>query len=199
MSPNFLEGHFHLPAQEEPLQDLSGRLAEVGAQQSSRFELAFGISYDHPTDGQREQTTVVPDGGAGGDLDQSRAVTIPMADFQPLPVRPGIGEDLLERGKTLTDQARSSLGIALALRRWFKQAGIQTQTCDTDDRPSSQSCQQLERGETAIRNQDQGAGGGPSLHLEDELACPVGEQLGLAFVLLPVASGRRQRGEERQV
>src|ERR1035438_9423167 len=77
MRPNFLEGHFHLPAQEEPLEDLSGRLVEVGAQQSSRFELAFGVPYDDPTDGHRKQPTVVPDCGAGGDLDHSRAVAIP--------------------------------------------------------------------------------------------------------------------------
>jgi hypothetical protein len=143
---------------------------------------------------------VVPDGGAGGDLDQPRTVTIPVAPLQPLPVGPGIGEDSLQRGKTFADQGRSSLGAAPTPRRWVKQAGIQAQTRDTNDRPwpPRQSGEQLKRGETSIGHQDQRAGGDPSLHLKDELARPVGEQLGFAFGLLPVALGGRQRGEERQ-
>ena len=68
MNPDFLEGHFHLPAPKEPLQDLSGILVELGAEQSASFELAFGVSYQHPTDGHWRQTSVVPNRGAGSDF-----------------------------------------------------------------------------------------------------------------------------------
>src|SRR5450631_2044786 len=68
MSPDFLEGHLYLPAPKEPLQDLTGILIELGAEQSAGFELAFGVSHQHPTDGHWRQTSVIPNRGAGSDF-----------------------------------------------------------------------------------------------------------------------------------
>src|SRR5207248_9753974 len=57
--------------QQEPFQDLARSLIEVGTEQSSRLEFAFGVPNQHPTNGQRGLAAVVPNGRAGGDLDQA--------------------------------------------------------------------------------------------------------------------------------
>ena len=42
VSTDFLEGDFHLPAQQEPFQDLPGRLMQIGTQQGARSNLPLG-------------------------------------------------------------------------------------------------------------------------------------------------------------
>ena len=80
MTAYFLECHLHLPAPEEPLQNLAGRPVQLRAEQGARFELALGISHQHPTDGDRRETGPVPDGSAGSQFYQAMALPIPVID-----------------------------------------------------------------------------------------------------------------------
>jgi hypothetical protein len=96
VKPYFLEGDLHLPAPKEPLQDLTGILIELGAEQSAGFELAFGVSDQHPTEGHWGQTSVVPNRGAGSDFYETLRFAIPISNFQRLPDRVATSQDLLE-------------------------------------------------------------------------------------------------------
>ena len=80
MSADFLKGHLHLPAPQEPLQNLSGRLVELSAEQRAGFELALGISHQHPTDRDWRQAGAIPDGGAGSQFYQALTLPIPVID-----------------------------------------------------------------------------------------------------------------------
>ena len=102
---------------------------------------------------------MVPDGGAGSDLDLALGLAIPVANLQPLPDGAGVSEDLLQRGEARSNQARPPLGAFLARRDGAKQAGIQTQAGNTNDGPRlmDQSRQQIESGEGAIGYHHQSA------------------------------------------
>ena len=80
MSADFLKRHFHLPAPEEPLQNILGLLIELSAEQSTSLEFALGIAHQDPADGHRRQACVIPDGGSRSQLDQTRTLTIPVID-----------------------------------------------------------------------------------------------------------------------
>src|SRR5437764_9676405 len=73
MVAHFLECHLHLPAPEEPLQNLAGMLVDLGAEQCARFEFSFRVPYQDPTDGHRRQACVIPDRG-------NRMSVLPYAD-----------------------------------------------------------------------------------------------------------------------
>ena len=96
VSADLLKGHFHWPAHQKPFHDLMRRPLQIGAEDGARFKLAFGVAYQHPTDGQGRQAAAVPDGSAGGDFDLTVRLAIPVGKRQPPPDSAGIGEDLLE-------------------------------------------------------------------------------------------------------
>src|SRR4051812_35325717 len=97
MSADFLKRDFHLPAPEEPLQNIAGLLIELSAQQSASFEFAQGIPHQDPANGHRRQAGVIPDGGRRSQLYQTRTLTIPVVDKQLLPNGAGVDKDLLQR------------------------------------------------------------------------------------------------------
>ncbi len=74
------EGHLELPAQDEPGDDLQGIGGEVGAKQSLGGELPPRVAHEHPTDGDRRQPGVVPDGRAGEERDGPIPRAVPARD-----------------------------------------------------------------------------------------------------------------------
>ena len=79
MGAGFLEGDLELPARDEPLEDIDGSGVEIGAEEGLRLELAERIADQQPANRHRGQPGVVPDGGAGGDLDDAIGAAIPEA------------------------------------------------------------------------------------------------------------------------
>ena len=64
MSANFRECYFDLPATDEPGEDVAGTSVEVGGEEGLRFELAFGIADEKPTDRHRGHGAAIPQRGA---------------------------------------------------------------------------------------------------------------------------------------
>jgi hypothetical protein len=73
---------------------------------------------------------VVPQGGAGDDLDQAFATPVPAAHLQAAPARLGIGEAFGQVGLPFADDARPADGARPAPGRRIEQACIQAQARD---------------------------------------------------------------------
>src|SRR5262245_42239034 len=108
MTAYFLECHLHLPAPQEPLQNLARMLVELSAEQCASFEFALWIPHQDPTDRHRRQASVIPDGGAGSQFYETPALPIPVLDKQPLPLRMTMGKDLLQRRQSGSDEPWSA-------------------------------------------------------------------------------------------
>ena len=93
---DFLEGHFHLPAHQEPFHDLTGGLIQIGTEYGACFKLAFAVAHHHPADGHGRQAAFIPNSSARGDFDLAVDLAIPVGKLQPLPDSLGICEDFLE-------------------------------------------------------------------------------------------------------
>src|SRR4051795_12376731 len=81
------EGDFHLPALDEPGQDLQRIAGEVGAEEGLWVEAALGVSEEHPADRHGGPPSMVPNGGGGVDLDGALAPAIPTRHRDALPLR----------------------------------------------------------------------------------------------------------------
>src|SRR3954453_7700885 len=189
MTAYFLKCHLDLPAPKEPLQNLPGMLVELGAEQCASFEFALRIPYQYPTDGHRRQAGVIPDRGAGRQFYQTPALSIPVIYEEPLPLCAAVAQDLLQRRQAGSDEPRPAHGTFLARGCRPKQARIQSQPSDADDRSSTRGPlrQQLQGGECTIGHYDKRAVRQPALHLQDKLTRPVGEEFGFVSLLVPVA------------
>jgi hypothetical protein len=114
MSSDFLKGHLHLPAPEEPLQNFARLLVELGAEQSASFEFAQRISHQDPTDGYWRQARVIPDSGTRSQFYQTLTLPIPVIDEQPLPLRVAVVKDLLQRRQSASDEPWPTQSTPLA-------------------------------------------------------------------------------------
>src|ERR1700687_2184846 len=85
MSANFRECYFDLPATDEPGEDVAGTSVEVGGEEGLRFELAFGIADEKPTDRHRGHAAAIPHRGATGDIDGAVGSAVPETDAVALP------------------------------------------------------------------------------------------------------------------
>ena len=157
MGANFLEGDFHLPAADEPGEDVARANVEIGGEEGLWLEFAGGIAHEEPTDRDRWHAATIPDGGAAGDLDDAVGSTVPEADAEALPGDVGIVEDGGEFSQPLALDRRPAPAFAL-LRREIEQVGIEVQASDDADmlgiRWPRTRCRRPER------CSDQGASGG---------------------------------------
>src|SRR5215212_5791425 len=96
MVAHFAEGDFHLPALDEPADDLQRLASGIGAQQGLRVEAMLRIAQQHPTDRQDWQASMAPDRGGGIDLDDPIALAVPAGYGDPYPGRVPGGQDLGE-------------------------------------------------------------------------------------------------------
>ena len=101
MGAAFLERDLKLPAGDEPLEDIDRSGAEIGAEEGLWRELTARIADQQPANGHRGQTAVVPDSGAGGDLDGTIGAAVPKSDGVVLPNGIGVVQDLTELRQAL--------------------------------------------------------------------------------------------------
>ena len=120
MRAGFLEGDLELPARDEPLENIGGSGVEIGAEEGLWLQFAERIADQQPSNGQRGQAGVVPDGGAGGDLDDAIGAAIPEGNGVALPDRIGIEHDLAELGQALALERGASASSAPEWRGGIK-------------------------------------------------------------------------------
>src|SRR3954453_1000131 len=92
MAAGFLEGGLDAPAADEPAQDVHRVGVQVGAQEGLRFLFTFWVAHQHPAD-RHLHAGVVPERGAGGDVEGAFGAAIPAIDPDPVPER-GAGGDV---------------------------------------------------------------------------------------------------------
>ncbi len=140
---------------------------------------------------------MVPDGGAGHDLQQPFAATVPAIHLEASPARPGIGEALSQRWLTPADDAGTTDRAGAAVRRRIEQPGIETQAGDHAD-PMSHGVEQVDGSEAAIGHRDDLSLRKPSCDLQHDLPAPVGELLMPLPVFARVSFRRCQDSQEWQ-
>jgi hypothetical protein len=136
MGAAFLERDLKLPPRDESLEDIDRSGAEIGAEEGLWRELAARIADQQPANGHRGQTAVVPDGGAGGDLDGTIGVAVPKSDGVVLPNGIGVVQDHPQQGEGVigrpaceleaqrTGKSPANRASCLARRRWMAHGGF---------------------------------------------------------------------------
>ncbi len=106
MGTSFLKGDFHLPARDEPLEDIDGGGVEIGAEEGLRWEFTARIAHQQPANGHWGQAATVPNGGTGGDLNDTIGAAVPESDGVALPNRAGIVQHLRQGGQAPAPRLR---------------------------------------------------------------------------------------------
>jgi len=186
---DFMKSDFELPAHHEPLQNLFWLFGQVSAQQSLRFELAFRIPDQNPTDGQRRHTAVKPNRCTGRYFDFSSSLAIPIRNDHFLPTSLNIFLDLLQSGQAFALLARPAILSRRALGSRFIQSCIQPKTGDQGDRMGKfgHSQQEIEGSKAGIHYHNQFSAWQPASGLQKHLPGPVGQLLvsSLALFIVP--------------
>ena len=102
-----LQGHFHLPAHDEPFQDLHRGGLQLGAEQRLGIKLACGVADQHPANRHRRHAGVIPHTCSTDNVDRA------LADLdQAIKLDPGQGYFYTNRAKArlLKGDNRSALG-----------------------------------------------------------------------------------------
>ena len=169
---------------------------EIGTQEGLWLEFASDVANQHITD--RDETAgVMPDSGAGYDLDQAFTAAIPAGDREAPLAGLATGETFGERWLSLTDHAWPPDRAASATRRWIEQPGVEAQAGDHAD-PPAHGVEQLDRGEAAVGDRDDASVGKPAGDLEQHLSSPIGQLLVPPVMLARIPLGRCKDGQERQ-
>src|SRR3954464_6468994 len=91
MAAGFLDGGLDAPTADEPAQDVHRVGVQVGAQEGLWLFLTLWIAHQHPAD-RHLHAGVMPERGAGGDVEPALAPAIPAIDPDPAPGCGGIGQ-----------------------------------------------------------------------------------------------------------
>src|SRR4051794_5961375 len=86
MAAGFLEGGLDAPAADEPAQDVHWVGVQVGAQEGLWLFLTLWIAHQHPAD-RHLHAGVMPERGAGGDVEAAFGAAIPAINPDPMPGR----------------------------------------------------------------------------------------------------------------
>ena len=100
-----------------------------------RTQFAVNVADQHVAD-RHEPAGVVPQRGAGDDLDHPRALSIPACHLQAAPARLGIGQTCRQAGLPLSDHAGAANGAGPAPGRRIEQACIEAQARDHAHAPA---------------------------------------------------------------
>src|SRR4051812_49879791 len=84
MAAGFLDGGLDAPTADEPAQDVDGVGVQVGTQEGLWLFLTLWIAHQHPAD-RHLHAGVMPERGAGGDVEPALAPAIPAIDPDPVP------------------------------------------------------------------------------------------------------------------
>jgi hypothetical protein len=200
MGTGLLPGHFEAPPEDKPLQDLDGVHRQVRTQHGLGFERLLGVAHQHPADGQRRHSRVIPHGCGRDELHTSGPCAIPATQRRRHPQRGRVGQDPGQSGQALAFEVWPAMLAWLPMWSRVVQGGIQPQARDATDglRHPTQPPPQGHDGDTAFGHQHQGALRHPAPHHQEHLARPVGQLLMPLASVLMVTLGRRQHGRERQ-
>src|SRR3954462_12744359 len=91
MAAGFLEGGLDAPAADEPAQDVHRVGVQVGAQEGLWLFLTLWIAHQHPAD-RHLHAGMMPERGAGGDVEAAFGAAIPTLTPPPAPGCGGIGQ-----------------------------------------------------------------------------------------------------------
>lgn len=197
MSTCLLERHFNLPSSDEVLKHLAGITFKVGREQGLRLELLRRVSDQHPSDGNRRLSRVIPHRHSRRDFNRSRRAAIPPANRVPSPWRLCLLERRRKRRQPHPLQPGSPILSRLAWWRRLIKRGIEAQARNHGHLPT-QCRKQFEGGKTAVSHHDHLALGQPSLDLQEHLPRPFSQLLRRTPAIFVVALGRAQASQHRQ-
>jgi len=163
MGTAFLERDLELPTRDEPLEDIDRSGIEISAEEGLRCKLAARIADQQPPDRHGGQAAVVPDRGAGGDLDETIGAAVPKRDGVALPDGIGVLQDLAEPGQALALDRRSSAARTFG-RRGRIQTGIEPQPGDDTD-IAADGGEEFDGGEGGVADEDDATAGQPAVDL----------------------------------
>src|SRR5271165_2876662 len=126
MSANLGEGHFDRPAANKPAENIDGLRIEVGAQERLWSEFVGNVADQDVAD--RDQATwMMPESGAGNDLDHPLTTTIPSGHLEGAPACFWVGQMLGQSGLTLSDHGWAADGARAALHRGIEKPRVESQ------------------------------------------------------------------------
>ena len=205
-SGHLIRGDLQLPAQDKPLQYLGRVRRWVGAEQGLGIEGTFGISDEHPTDGDGWLARAVPNGGLGGEFHGTGSAVIP-GNRGDGPRQVALVKDSFRGWSPRAFQRRPAILTRLPWWRWLVQGSVQAQSGNQSNRLTEglAAAMEVEDGVAIVLHQHQRAMGQPAWFgrltmsgLQDHLPRPVGDLLVPTALPLVVARGGRQHGEHRQ-
>jgi hypothetical protein len=198
MVAHLAEGDLHLPAPDDPADDLQRVAGGIGAEQGLWVEAVLRIAQQHPTDRQDWQASLAPNRGSGTDLNDALPLPVPRGHGHPLPARGPIHQHVREVRQARALGARTPDRPSPARRRRFVQRRIEPQAGDADEAVPNQGHQEVQGGEAAVAQQHDLAPGQPAVCLTSHLPRPVRQLLVPPAALAAIALRRRERGQERQ-
>ena len=196
MVADLAEGDLHLPALDEPAQDLQRVLVGIGAEQGLRVEAAPGVAQQHPADRHDRQPGVAPDGGAGADLDDALALRRtspapgPAAQRVPASARTSarFGRRApLVRGRPTVPGRRGGAGSYRAASS--RRRVTQTSPCRASAARKSRAAKLLSPTSTSSRPAASGVLAGPSAAPSRSASCAAGRARGSSAPKGPARSG----------
>ena len=140
---------------------------------------------------------MVPERGAGGDVEAADGASIPAVDGDPAPGRARIAHPLCKAGQPCPLHRWSAPHFRAARRGRLAQTGIEAQAGD-DGEVRREVAQQRDGREAAVGHRDDAPPGQPARDLQQRLAAPVRELLVALALLGRVPLGGRQDGQEGQ-
>src|SRR5580658_3179811 len=176
MGTDLLKCDLQLPTRDEPLEDVDGSRIEAGAEEDLRRQFADRIAHEQPSNGHNGRAAAIPNGGTGGDLDDTIAAAVPKSDRVALPNRAGIVQHLGQRGQALALDRRSS---AARSSGWCGriEIGVEAQSGDDTD-IASDGAEEIDGGECRVADDDNLTAWQPAMDLQCDLAGPIQQRLG---------------------
>ena len=157
---------------------------------------AAWIAHQHPAD-RHLHAGVMPERGAGGDVDAAFGAAIPAIDPDPMPGCGGIGQPVQQARQASAFDPPSPECARLARGSGLIQTGVEPQPRDHAQVPTHVA-QEFDRGKAAVPHRDDAPSWQPSYRLQQPLPSPVGQLLMPLATLPGVALGGREHGQERQ-
>jgi hypothetical protein len=125
MSANLGGGHSDRPAATKPAENIDGLRIKVGAQERLRFEFVGNV-VDQDLADRDQATWMMPESGAGDDLDHPLTTTITSRHLEGAPPCFWIGPTLDRSGLKLYDHGWEDDGAGAALYKGFAKPHVES-------------------------------------------------------------------------
>ena len=176
--PRFFQRDFPGPAPATPGADRLRGLVPGGRQQRLGLKALRGVATEHPADGDRRRTGVIPHGRVAGDCHRAGAVPLPRCHGPLVPRRVRLGPSGLQGRTPGSLQPRAPAWPRGTWRRWIRAGGGATPAWDEPGpAPRTARMEPLPRRITAVRDPDPDPSRPPTDHHRDALPGPRHEGL----------------------